>query len=349
MLITKPRVKLGAGGLSLGDDLLSAVSLGPSGVAWVAVGSGLIAGTQIFEDASPASADLIVTSVPREYWPDLWRLDVETHDEAGIIALLAEIFSEKDLVILNAEGAANGIDSSTQVSFIFSAARYRNSVDRNSDSRRNDPNARLRSLEFELTLNLLDASLLALDREPRVKVRRMKAFQRLDAQVATQKYTLLSHDGSTLAKRRIKVPQRLRAALETRFDGDIYYSMTADTKDRLVRGYFFGERDAIGHLQVDVPIEHSARALRHVADHILKNGGNVIRYRLQNRFQKRGDGAVGDYATFEVSFTSIRQGQSNDVLTLRLFSKFDKDTGLREMGVCGLASNAPAVTAEGLG
>jgi len=282
-------------------------------------------------DASRSYSEIIVSTISPQHWGDLWRIEIDTYDTAGTLALISTIFSAHRLIVLTSEGSVNSLSNVNAMTFLVSAIRYRTKADDDSAKRFSNPDARLRTLEFLLALNLMDRVALDSAGLPKIKVRRMITYLALASEIVhgIRQHGAGGAAGGILKRNAIDIPKPNLAKLRADFGESIFCTWHVDTKVRLARAHLFPAELAPAHLQI-VFSQNSTESLNLVLGHVYAVGGNVLKYQLRRGPPKGRAGRARLDITFSPLDARVLSGRE---LEARARDQILSDSRLVEMGV----------------
>jgi hypothetical protein len=327
MLIWRRWDELDDNGILLRDWLLAPLSLNVGTPAYCA---------HEFLSGPTKSTEIILTTIEPRLWSDLWRLEAETYDDAGTLALICAILHEAKAEILISEGSSNSFSRFHTMSFLISCSRYASSIDGSSETRGRSKHIRLDGLELTLKLNLLSRLNLSTSGFPKLKIRRMETLYRTHKDVDLKQARYVEAM-SLPADKRVRISPMTAKVISDNVGQRACYSSMVDTKNRVIRVMVMPMAESHCHLQFLILRDHTF-VVREIFAWIFTYDGNVVRYQLRTGANSRV--AVdprklqpGDRpARLDVTFTGHNQQKAANVRE-RLVEAVRTVDQLRKAGV----------------
>lgn len=184
--------------------------------------------------------ELIVSSIPKKHWSDLWRLELETQDDIGMIQKILKILYDNEITVLFQESSIRTFDGANCMSFIFSGIGYKedgkNKKDGNANTRSIDANCKLVFLESAIKLAILDQINFSESGNIRCKMNRIEVYRSLHNRCNIQDFIEIYPDLIISKDQNIRLPEVVKSHLDELFpDANLLYQCGTDTKNRLIR------------------------------------------------------------------------------------------------------------------
>ncbi len=292
---------------------------------------------------SHSVTELVVTSIPREHWSDVWRLEITTEDRPGNLARIYEIFDESGIEVLFNEGSMHSFAQYHSMSFILSLLGYENNCDGGSLHRSQQPLPSVPGLESVIQLRFLNQLVFEKEDEPRFLLKRLNLYWLMDREINRRTelrhpFTIGEDGGFTPDTDFIDTVRRLgkRGSMK------VQYTPAADTDFRCIRVLFFPSNDVSpGHLQFlghNLTTAEMHRIMQIVREH----KGNIIRLQLRPGFPKSPRGRFGRLQTktsvndkhrrarFDLTIEPAELGDTTKKLLKRIEDAVFKDPLLKE-------------------
>lgn len=191
-----------------------------------------------------ALLEMVVSSVPFEFWRSLWRIELDIVDVPGILGNVLTILNKHGLSLLSQETSSFDSRRHHRIEFIVAHAAAADGP---------PPEQIMRAVEVDLTLRCVDF-LKIVAGQPRIRVSPMQGLQaawkrfRHHARPAAAGVT-----GDVFHVRLgphgvIALPEALQVSIGAR--GCSHYVMVSDTKERLLRVFFPRADQALTHVRV---------------------------------------------------------------------------------------------------
>lgn len=270
MLIVSEYAPLTAGRLRLPDWIRAPLYLGASSRYFAAMESHRHANGNI---------ELLISSIEHTLWDDLWRIEVDTSDEAGNALILMSLLEDRGLEILAAESSTNTFSQHHSTTLLLSAAGYSGEFDLSSRERSTLPRPQLQELQREIFAYLGDKLVFKPEGKPSLKVSHMRTYRKLNDDLKSGARFIVNRAGSLMEGDELVLAHRVVEHIEKALGPlqSIEYSAAVDTKDRTISVIFFGsEHPRRFHMKVAVraDLEH---AISNIYRDLYDAGGSVVR------------------------------------------------------------------------
>lgn len=100
--------------------------------------------------------ELLASTIPRNAWHDVWRLEVTFHDRDGLIADLSLLLQSNSCRILSTRATTTAAASLICVDVDFDASQYDSDVDGSPEIRENNPVMALLELEAQIAVKFIN-------------------------------------------------------------------------------------------------------------------------------------------------------------------------------------------------
>ncbi len=269
--------------------------------------------------------ELITTTIPPEYWGDMWRIEFETEDRPGNTALLFGLLQDRQIEILNFESCFDPLSRKHISAVLLSARNYASARDLDYRERLLARNFELVELKEDILIYFWDQFAVNPDQTPRVKIRRMKTFRRLFADFQDGSRFRAAKSGQTYSKSGIQLSEKAINHLHRTLKAEQFMSASiVDTKDRLIRTLIFGQSPKRIHsCQLAYPAR-SAEMLSALTQCLYEIGGNIVRCRIGPLSARLGTGSATPFPDEElirvarIEFDFPNMGLSEDSLLRNL-------------------------------
>jgi len=252
--------------------------------------------------------EVVVSAIPKQYWHDLWRIEIDTQNRLGIVQRIVEVLWANKLDILFQETSSDAFGEWNTTSLIVSGRRYSNDVDKTADVRMAQAHCQLVFLESAIQLAVLDQMKFSEEGLPRLRLRRMEVYRDLLKKGILARARFIELEGASIDDNlNLHLPKRALAHISRIFPGgNINYQVAVDTKNRLSRILMKGaESNVFFDVRFRFSFADTAQQLT-IFTAIKKLGFNVVRHRvriLPDRGNSDGDASGAQLAELVVSMS----------------------------------------------
>jgi hypothetical protein len=275
--------------------------------------------------------EIVVSAIPKQYWHDLWRLEIETENRIGTVQRIMEVLWANKVDVLFQETSSDAFGEWNTTSMIVSGRRYSNEVDKSADIRMAQPHCDLVFLESALQLAILDQLRFSEDGLPRFRLGRIELYRNLLKKGILARARFIEMEGASInEKLELKLTNKAQRHLKRLFPaGDIHYQVAVDTKSRLSRVLLHGDTGQV-FFDVRFLLNFAATAEQlTVFTAIKKAGFNIIRHRIRilpKRQEDEADSDEGQLAELVVSMSRATGGETKLLGDCKLKLKKEIDT-----------------------
>ena len=224
-------------------------------------------------------SEITLTTIPKDYWSDLWRVEIESYDRIGNLSRIYEILTSNNISVLGCEGSVDGSRNLHAMSFIISCSRYKSSIDKDSDFRYKNSVSRLEGLEMQFILNFLDQITINSNDAPRLKIRRMEEHYNLSIDVDRFRrkiYRKIDMISSGI----VEIPSSVVREMTRRVGTNLKYTTAVDTKNRIVRILISPSNMKFLNIQITLQ-EKITRSSHSIFSWMSSRGANILRFQLR--------------------------------------------------------------------
>jgi len=274
--------------------------------------------------------EIVVSAIPKQYWHDLWRLEIDTNNRVGIIQRIMEVLRDNKIDVLFQETSSDAFGEWNTTALIISGRRYSNEVDKSADVRMSQAHCHLVFLQSAVQLAVLDQMRFDEEGLPRFHLRRIEVYRNLLKKGILARARFIELEGAVIDEALdLQLPRKALNHLRRLFPaGDIHYQTAVDTKSRLARVLVRGEDS---HVFFDIRFRlnfaHTAEQLT-VFTAIKRAGYNVIRHRVRILPVKGDEEANFDGGQLAELVVSVSRPTDGDARTLEeLKARLKKEIG----------------------
>jgi len=309
-----------------------------------------------YQDA-PRAVEIVGSHYPPDTWSDLWRLEIETVDKIGNLARVLHILARAGIRVMSSEGSISADGELHEMDFVLSAKNYSDERDSNTARRSASPTCQLVGLFDELAVNLIEQLNFRVDGAPKIKLRRMLAhydlYQRATPNGNADAQSFIRPHRCVVNRGRLKVSEEFEKQIQeisgVTVEGQLEYSASVDTKDRLLRILLFNSAmHKVCHVQVLCTSDSSvlseigallAGEVRDKADARV----NIVRFQIRpgwNMAAKRGKHSVPSNAVrLDITFVPDRPWHSVSAMYETLRKRIEELPAMRIVGGKVIASH----------
>lgn len=227
--------------------------------------------------------EVVTSAIPKQYWHDLWRIEIDTQNRVGIVQRIMEVLWSNRVDVLFQETSSDALGEWNTTSLIISGRRYSNEIDKSADVRMAQAHCHLMFLESAIQLAVLDQMKFSEDGLPRFRMRRMEVYRDLLKKGILARARFIELEGALInEKMELVLPKKATTHLNRIFpSGDILYQTAVDTKSRICRILLAGEKSLVYFdIKFLFSFADTAQQLT-IFTAIKKLGFNVVRHRVR--------------------------------------------------------------------
>jgi len=243
---------------------------------WIRAPLGISRHTMVYvaQRNNDIGCELVVSPWRLNLWDDLWRIDFDFDDKVGLVAKLIKILDDNSVNVLSCETGVAG--HCHTVEMICDCSGYDSEIDGASAWRRGrKEKPQLLGLTARIATEMINDLRFRRYEGPRLRIRRVNAYRRAHQDLDCA-------GPAKVLKGALVLPpaflNSVRAHLRT--GSEIWYSLTTDTKDRLLRVLLTGPGAVL--LQLKLYVDKNARVLGQILEAIRALGLSILKSQLRH-------------------------------------------------------------------
>ena len=243
-----------------------------------------------------------------------------------------QFLNHKGITVIASEAATNSFGRRHTISFVTNCAGYTDSTDGDHNSRYHNPRAIMEALSEGIELHFFEQLTLNDRGCPRVKIRRMSTLYSLHNEYIQEKRTLISTGKRDAVREKIGLPPGYLTVLKEYVSGDLWYSPSVDTKNRVVRTLIFGMSDlGVRHFAVQIS-DCSSVIIDRLFHLIAGYQANILKHTIQPVYSRYSTQRRTAQIDITLEWKNVHSGKQLN----NLIEAIKTDRTLNEAGVAVL-------------
>ena len=266
-----------------------------------------------------AASQIVISPIDYKFWRDLWLIELVCNEAPNIAKTIVELLDDLRIRIISMSTCRIQQGEMHTVTIVCDCSSYASRIDGGLKKRLRISNPMLDQLEAIIVSELIDHLVIYDDENPAISLRRMNPYYEMwhsEKSERAPNYAEIDSEGS------MTIPQYFIQQIRNKClcvnEDQMYYQLSVDTRDRLVRINFFRTDDNIYIFRLI--FDTDANAMKTIFEVISHNRFDVVGCQmnfLSERSMKELSNKSQKFASLDIVLRSLSNEEGGKYIVIK--------------------------------